>query len=45
MGLCDGPAQLLALSLSKGGLQRSEPGFDKLSPGGFGEPEPSGAPA
>jgi hypothetical protein len=25
----------LALSLSKGGLQRTDPGFDRLSPSGF----------
>jgi hypothetical protein len=34
MGLGDKPPQPLALSLSKGGLQRSDPGFDKLSPSG-----------
>jgi hypothetical protein len=37
MRLGDGPTQPLALSLSKGGLPCSEPGFDKLSPGGLGD--------
>jgi methionyl-tRNA formyltransferase len=31
------PTQPLALSLSKGGLQGTNPGFDKLSPSGEGE--------